>query len=95
LGAGARKGSFERVQNIKYGFEFIKNLELIESSVVNEGKEDLKRLAVESFQIFFIHTGLINCGDEWRSERVTGNRSLSQQRKCAHYFQGELRATRK
>jgi len=33
---------------------------LIESSVVNEGKEDLKRLAVESFQIFFIHTGLIN-----------------------------------
>jgi len=29
-----------------------------ESSVVNEGKEDLKRLAVESFQVFFIHTGL-------------------------------------
>gem|GEM_PF-4679869 len=32
---------------------------ITESSVVNEGKEDLKRLAVESFQIFFIHTGLI------------------------------------
>jgi|GEM_PF-841869 len=33
-------------------------LATIESSVVNDGKEDLKRLAVESFQIFFIHTGL-------------------------------------
>jgi len=49
-----------------------KSNDFIESSVVNEGKEDLKRLAVKSFQVFFIHTGLNNTEEEENGNRGPG-----------------------